>query len=218
MYNDRWLDRLQRKFGRYAIRNLMTIIVAGMAIVYALDTIAYPVLRFRASSYLAFDLRAILRGQIWRLVSFIFIPPNSSLLFIIFSLYFYWMIGTGLERQWGAFKFNAYYICGMIGTIIAGCITGHATNYYLNMSLFLAFAMIYPNYQMILFFFLPVRMKHLAAIDLIALVIMFLFDGFSGKLALIAAIANFILFFWQDLNMRINALWRRYKFRRDMYR
>ena len=106
----------------------------------------------------------------------------------------------------------------MIGTIIAGCITGRATNYYLNMSLFLAFAMIYPNYQMILFFFLPVRMKHLAIIDAISLAVMFIFDSFSGKIALIAAVANFILFFWQDMNMRINTLWRRYKFRRDMYR
>ena len=213
--SERWLDRLQWKYGKYAIRNLMTIIVAGMAIVYILDSMTYTVIHYRVSRYLSFNLQAILHGQIWRLISFIFIPPDSNPLFVIFSLYFYWLIGSSLENQWGSFKFNVYYLCGMIGTIIAGCITGHATNYYLNMSLFLAFAMLYPNYQVVICFILPVKMKHLAMIDAAAMLIMFLRDGLPGKIALVAAIANFILFFWRDIYSRIHAMWRRYKWRRN---
>ena len=67
--------------------------------------------------------KAVLHGQVWRLITFIFIPPNSNILFILFSLYFYWLIGSALENQWGEFRYNIYYLCGMICTVIAGMIT-----------------------------------------------------------------------------------------------
>ncbi len=85
--------------------------------------------------------------------------------FIAFSLYFYYLIGTALEREWGSFWFDVYYFCGAIGTVIAGFITGSATNYYLNMSLFFAFAALYPNFQVLLFFFIPIKIKWLAYVD-----------------------------------------------------
>ena len=134
------LDRWSYKYGRYAIENLMIYIVIGMAIVFASDFLLLPQIGVSLSSLLAFDRAAILSGQIWRIVTFIFIPPDSSMLFILFSLYFYWLTGGGLESAWGAFKFNIYYLVGILGTIIAGMLTGYATNYYLNMSLFFAFA------------------------------------------------------------------------------
>ena len=120
---NQWLDRMDRKFGKYAISNLMMYIVASMAVVYALE-ILMPV---NLTAYLVFSKAAILRGQLWRLVTFLFLPPNSSLLWILFSLYFYWMIGSALENQWGSFRFNMYYLFGMLGTIISGMITGYAT-------------------------------------------------------------------------------------------
>ena len=143
----------------------MTIIVDGMGIVYLIDLVLYPMANFSLSSVLTFNRDAVLHGQIWRLITFVFIPPNSNILFILFSLYFYWLIGRSLENLWGAFRFNVYYLCGMIGTILTGLITGYAINNYLNLSLFLAFALMYPDYQGMAFFVLPVNMKYLALID-----------------------------------------------------
>lgn len=210
-----WLDKLDRKFGRHYIRNLMTIIVAGMGIVYLMDLVLYPMANFSLSSVLAFNRDAVLHGQIWRLVTFVFIPPNSNILFILFSLYFYWLIGSSLENQWGAFRFNVYYFCGMLGTILAGLITGHATNSYLNLSLFLAFALMYPDYQVMVFFILPVKMKYLALIDLAGLAVMFVFDSWSGRVALLFALINVVLFFWHDFIDGIKNAKRRREFRKN---
>src|SRR5690554_5027037 len=128
-----WINKLERKFGRYAIPNLMYYIIGGTAAVYILQTI----LRFPLIYHLAFIPELIMRGQVWRVITFIFIPPASSMIFIFFVLYFYYMIGSTLENEWGSFKFNLYYLFGMIGTIIAAFITGFGTSVYLNLSLFL---------------------------------------------------------------------------------
>ena len=210
MLLNRWLDRLDRKLGRYAIRNLMTVIVAGMAAVYVLDVLS-PV---GVSYYLAFSKAAILHGQIWRLVTFIFIPPDSSMLFIIFALYFYWLAGSALENQWGSFKFNVYYLCGMIGTILSGWITGYATNSYLNLSLFLAFALLYPDFQVNLFFFLPVKIKYLAMLDAAGLLLSFIVGTMASRLALAMALINVAIFFGGDLISRIKNMYRRYKWKK----
>lgn len=209
------LDKLNRKYGRHSICNLMNYIIGGMAVVYLMDLIIYPMTHLSLSSILAFDRSAIFHGQIWRLFTFIFIPPNSNLLFIIFSLYFYWLIGNSLENQWGSFRFNVYYFCGVIGTMLAGLITGYATNYYLNLSLFLAFALMYPDYQVLLFFILPVKMKYLALIDAVGLIFMLITDSWSGKVALLVALANVILFFWKDFVQSIKDAKRRYDFKKN---
>lgn len=121
---------LARKFGKYVISNLMMYIVSAMAVVFVLDMLM-PV---NLTAYFMFNKAAILRGQLWRLVTFLFLSPDSSIVWILFSLYFYWMIGSALENQWGSFRFNMYYLFGMLGTIISGMITGYATNSYLNLS------------------------------------------------------------------------------------
>lgn len=215
MYNSGWIDQLQRKFGRYAIRNLMTIVVGGMGVVFLLDMLLGSLTGFSVSSLLAFNRNAILRGQVWRLITFVLIPPNANSLMIIFSLYFYWMIGNALESQWGAFKFNLYYLCGMVGTILSGFITGYATNTYLNLSLFLGFAMMYPDYQVNLFFFLPVKMKYLALIDAVGLLIAFFQVGLNGKVALLVAIANVLIFFWNDMKTQVQNWYRRYQWKKN---
>ena len=106
-------------------------------------------------------MRAILHGQIWRLVTFLMYPPSSDFLFIVFSLYLYYMIGRQLEYQWGAFRFNVYFFVGVIGHILAAFIAYFAlgltgitfpmTTYYLNLSLFMAFAAQYPDMEFLLF-------------------------------------------------------------------
>ena len=123
MYEQTFLEKLNRKFGRFAIRNLMAIIVCGMAAVFLLDLYLTHEKGIYFSSYLTFDRAAILSGQFWRILSFIFLPPDSSVVFIVFSLYFYWLIGSALENQWGSFRFDLFYLCGILATIAVGFIT-----------------------------------------------------------------------------------------------
>lgn len=213
-YQFRWLKRMERKYGRYAISNLMTIIVGGMAIVFVMSLLA-PV---NLTGLLAFDRNQVLRGQIWRLFSFIIIPPATSLLFIIFSLYFYWLLGSALENEWGSFKFNVFYLCGIVSTIVAGLITGYATNFYINMSLFLAFAILNPNFQLMMFFIIPVKVKYLAYIDAAFFLYMLVINNWAGRIVLLISVLNLILFFWQDGVNLIKQANRRAKWKRSIRR
>lgn len=206
-----WMDRLEEKYRRYAISNLMMYVVVSMAAVFVLDMLM-PV---NLSSYLIFNKAAILRGQVWRLVTFMFLPPNSSIFWILFSLYFYWMIGSSLENQWGSFKFNMYYLFGMIGSILSGMITGYATNSYLNLSLFLAFALLYPNVEVYVFFVLPVKVKYLAWIDAAGLLLSFVMGTMHTRIALVMALLNLLLFFGGDMIQRIKSAYRRYKWKQS---
>jgi len=204
-----WYDKIARRFSRLAIPDLMKYIVLTMGAVFIIDFVT----GYKASSLLMFDWAAIQQGQIWRLISFIFIPVNSSPIFIIFSLYFYWMIGVGLEQEWGAARFNLFYLTGIVGTIIAGIITGYAVNFYLNLTLFLAFAVLFPNFEVRLFFFLPVKMKWLAWLDAAYLAYLLIISDWPGRLAIIVSLANFILFFWQSawnrvINFRRQQKWK----------
>src|SRR5690606_20929694 len=126
----KWIDRLERKFGRYAIKNLMTYIVILNAVVYMLMMIPGTNLLNK----FVLEPSLVLKGEIWRLITYIFIPPSTSPIFIIFVLYFYYMIGSNLENEWGSFRFNLYYFLGMLGTTIATFITGGgATPLYINL-------------------------------------------------------------------------------------
>ncbi len=190
-----WLYRMEYKYGRHAIVNLMQTVVIGMALVFVADLLNPTV---NLASYLTLDRNAILHGQVWRLVTFLFLPPDSSLLFIFLSLYFYYWIGGSLESTWGSFKFNIYYLCGVLGAIAACLITGYADNYFLNMSLFFAFAALYPDTQLLLFFVIPVKIKWLAWLDAALFAFSFITGGWPTKVALLMSLVNFLLFFGPD--------------------
>ena len=177
----------------------MKYIVICMGAVFVMNLVFNGML----SGYLIFDKAAIFAGQVWRLISFIFIPINSSPLFIIFALYFYWMIGEALESEWGVAKFNIFYLTGMIGTIIAGLITGFATNHFLNLSLFFAFAILFPNVELRLFFVLPVKVKWLAYLDAAYFAFLLVMSDWPQRIALLVSVANIALFFWDDARTRI---------------
>lgn len=189
------LNKLNRKFGRFYISNLMLYIVIGTAIVFSFQYIfpTLPLLQF-----LTFSRNAVLHGQIWRIISFIFIPERDNPFTMIFWLYLYWWIGSSLEAQWGGFNFNVYYFSGVIFSLIGGLLTGYATVHYINLSLFLAMAVINPNMQLLLFFFIPVKMKWLAWIDAAILLRSFFLSGMGGKVLIILSLLNFALFFGGD--------------------
>ncbi len=195
-----WIDKLSRKIQKIAIPSLMKYIVIIMGAVFVLDILFVGMM----SQFLFFSRPAIMAGQIWRVISFIFLPINSSMIFIIFALYFYWFIGESLESEWGYAKFNLFYITGIIGTIIAGLITGFATNHYLNMSLFFAFAVLYPEFQVRLFFILPVKVKWLGYINAAYFLFEFVVSSWPRRIALLVSVANIILFFEGDVRRRIN--------------
>lgn len=162
------IDKLEKKFGKYAIKNLMYYII----MLYALG---FVILVFQPGIYynwLSLNAPAILSGHIWRIFTYIIYPPTGSLITILISLYFYYMIGTMLERQWGAFRFNLYFFTGVllhaIAAIIIYVIWGvvlEMGTYYLNLSMFFAFAAMFPDMQVLFMWLIPIKMKYLAWID-----------------------------------------------------
>jgi hypothetical protein len=192
---DRLLARLDRRFGRYAIEGLPMFIVGGMGIVFLL-----AMTRPELVSALTFSIPAIARGEVWRVFTYLFIPPGSSTWWILFNLYWVWMVGSNLEVEWGAFKLNAYYLLGMLGTTAAALITGGAQgNMYLNLSLFFAFATLFPEYEILLFFVLPIRMKWLGWLSFAVVGYEAAMGDWSVRAAIIAALSNYLLFFWGDI-------------------
>ncbi len=195
---DRFLAELERKMGRFYIPGLMKVICFGMAGVFILDLV-FARSAVSASAFLAFSREMVLRGQIWRLFTFIFIPPDSSLLFIVFALYLYYFLGTALENRWGSRRFNLYYLIGIIGADIGGMLLGYNTNSYLNLSLFLAFACLYPDHEVLLFFILPVKMKYIAWADAALLVYSLVVGTWAQRGCMLFSLLPFFLFFGQDL-------------------
>lgn len=210
---NKYLDKLERKFGKFAISGLMMFIVVGMGAVYIFDLVLSmkPDNTIFISSLLTFNKSLILQGQVWRAISFLLIPPyEGNIIFVVFELYFLYMFGEGLEQKWGSFKFNIFYLIGTIATIIVGCIFGFATNAYLNASLLLAFAILYPDYEILIFFILPVKMKWIGLLDGAMLVYLFITGSLADKVLLLIAFANIIIFFGKDFFSNIYYFGRRY--------
>jgi membrane associated rhomboid family serine protease len=206
---------MQRKF-RFGIDNLMIYITATMLAVYLADLI----MQMGLTNYLYFSRSLIFGGQIWRLITFIFIPPQTSMIFVLFSLYFYYFIGDSLERAWGASQFTFYYLCGAIGTILAGMITGTAGNSYLNLSLFFAFAQLFPETRVLLFFIIPVKIKWLANLNWVLFAVSFIGAliqlDFATCASILVSIINFFLFFGPSFIDRIKAWNRRRNYRKQI--
>lgn len=214
----KWMNKLERKFGKYAIQNLMYYVIILYALGFILNVIA-PSFYY---NYLSLDMYAIMHGQVWRLITFIIQPPNTSLLFAIFTLYLYYMIGRQLELAWGVFRFNLYYFMGVVFHIIAALLVyvifGASLpigTYYLNMSLFFAYAALYPNQQFYLFMLVPIKVKWLAWIDAFYFgytILQAFLPKFGGgyygayykalALAAFVSFLNFLLFYFTSRNYK----------------
>ncbi len=206
MYKRDLITRLEYRFSRFAIQNFMTVIIGVMAFVYVLDFVFVARVGRTLSSLLYFDRALIMSGELWRIFTFILIPPDRSPIFIIFALYLYWLYGSALEEQWGAFRFNLFYLCGIVGTVIAGFIVGSSTNSFLNMSIFFAFALLYPDFELRIMLLIPIKVKYIAFAGLILYVYAFIFYPLSYKAAIIAAFINVILFFYKDFISTVKRL------------
>lgn len=196
------IDRFCYRHPRFGIPNLMTLIVAGNVLVLILSMMDRT---GTLASAFYFSPAHILKGQIWRLVTFPFVPEQDGI-WLLISLYFYYFIGSNLERQWGPGRFTIYYLLGMAFTIAFGFIVYFATGisiflsaYYLNMSLFFAFAALFPDTRVLLFFFLPIKIKWLALLDAAYFLIAVITNPFPINLLPIVAVLNFLVFCGSDL-------------------
>jgi hypothetical protein len=208
---DRFLARLERRFGRFAIPNLVFYVVAGMGLVWILS-----MTRPEVVDRLVLDMDAVRAGQVWRLGTFLFIPIASSSwlplppwLLMLITLYFTWWIGVSLEQHWGAFKFNAYYFVGMLGTIAVATFAGPQTNVWLNASMFLAFATAFPDVQILFMFILPIRVKWLGILAALGIGYAALAGGWGTRAAILVSFGNYLLFFgdhWMSLLRQRNVI------------
>lgn len=196
------MGELKKRYYRFVyknankgIPNLMQSIVLAMGTLFAADFLFAMMSRPGLMNLFIFDRDRIFAGEVWRILSFIILPPNYSLLFIIFALYLYWLMGKFLESFWGILKFNLFYFSGVLFTIVGGMILGATTNIYLNMSIFFAFALINPNFELRLFFFIPVKIKYLAMLNAGFYVLMIILSPWAEKVAIIVSLLNVLLFF-----------------------
>lgn len=198
------MKNLRHQFERFCylnrhkgIPNLMLYICIGNAIVYLMSSILGNTLLY---SVLIFDRTAILHGQVWRLISYPLTMYNSNLLFMFIYLLCYYTLGRAMESMWGTLKFNLFYLSGIlmmdVYSMIFGC---RADVYYLNMSMFLSYATMFPQAQFLLFFIVPVRAWIFALFDLIVILLGLLGQRFPYNLFPIIALANYFLFFGSDV-------------------
>lgn len=214
-----WLNKMERKFGRYAIPNLMNYIIALYVAGFVLNMINPT---FYAE-FLSLDASAILRGQVWRVVTFIIQPPSNSIIWVFFAIMLYHFIGRQLEMAWGTFRFNVYFFAGVLFHVIAAILTYVLTGIvlpmgtgYLNLSLFLVFAALYPDMQFLVYFVIPIKAKWLAWLDGILFLYTILqaflpsyggnpFYGVYYKanaLAAFVSLLNFLIFFLSSRNVK----------------
>lgn len=201
-----WMDRLERKIGRFAIPNLMRYIIFANVIVYFISLIQpYIIVQ------LALIPAYVKQGQVWRLLTFIFVPPlGSNILLTALSLFCYYWIGGALERTWGAFRFNLYYFSGIIATIIASFIMDTAAlPSYVNQTLFLALATLYPDTQILMMYIIPLKAKWAGVLSAVLMLVQFIQGSMETRGLMIAALAGYIIFFLPILIRNLRNMGRR---------
>ena len=227
----KFIDKLERKFGRFGIPNLTIYMIICYVIGYALMIVNPGIL-----NWLSLEPAYILRGQVWRLVTWVLYPPSTSgvLWFAIAVLFFYYPIGTSLERTIGTFKYTLYIFSGVVFTILGAFIlyfllggnvlVGNVfSTYYISLSTFLAYAMCYPDMQVLLMFIIPVKMKWMAIFYVVIVVYEMIQYIMAGAwylvIPIVASLLNFIIFYFGTKDFsRYNPkeIHRRNEFRRAM--
>lgn len=198
-----WISKLERKFGKYAIHNLMFYIIGLNLLGFVLLT-ASPQFFY---NYLILDARAILHGQIWRIVTFLLTPSGTSLFSLVIFCLLYYSIGNALESVWGSFRFNLYYFIGVLLHVLVAIIiylttkrVVYLSTSYLNLSLFLAYGVEFPEAEIYFMMILPIKMKWLAIADglyfAMQIILGLVGGNFTGAIAAFVAMGNFLIFFF----------------------
>ncbi len=194
-----WLNKLERRFEPFAISNITLYIVIAQtfvlltALMQAIDV-----------NQLVLVPALVQAGQIWRLLTFVAIPPGFGI-FAAFALYLFYLYGNALEQYFGVVRYNLFLLVGYLLTVGIAFVspTSMATNLFLGGAVFLAFAFLNPDFTLHLFFILPVKIKWLALITWVFYGFTFVTGGPTEKLGVLAATGNFLLFFGKDIIQRI---------------
>ncbi len=204
------VDRFLWKHPNFGIHNLMLYVVIGNAVIYLLSLMDSS---GTLSYYLVFSANRVLKGEIWRLITFVFVPRTSSIIGMLLLLYFEYFIGRLLEQAWGKGKFSVYYLLGMAFTILYGLIVRLLTGndvmldaVYLNLSMFFVFATLWPENRVLLFFIIPIKVTWLAYAEAVLFLISMIR---GGTLLPLIGILNYFLFCGDQLISRIQPWFRR---------
>ncbi|MCI9646096.1 MAG: hypothetical protein HFH40_04680 [Lachnospiraceae bacterium] len=209
-----FLNKMERKFGKYAVSNL-TFWLLGAWLVGFIIQLTMP----EVQRLLMLEPAFILRGQIWRLVSWLLIPPSVNMIFLIFFFSCYYFIGTSIEQAIGTFRYNVYLFSGLLCSILGAFLlyvfyyltTGgisvstigyYFSTQYITMSLFMVFAVIYPDVEFRLYFLIPFKAKWMGILDAAWMVFMFVVTGLPGRVAILSSFLNFIIFFFSTRNYK----------------
>lgn len=207
---------LRNRFERFCfthrtkgIPNLMFYITIGSAVVYLISMFSNNYTLYNA---LAFDKTLILQGQVWRLFTYVFVYDAGNLLFTAISLWCYYTLGKAMENSWGTFRFNLFYFTGvLLMDVFCMVIGGRANVYYLNLSLFLGYATLYPNAQFLFMFIIPVKAWIFALVDIVLtlydVITMTSLGLLPYSLFPLVAIGNYFLFFGKDVLNVIPVSW-----------
>jgi membrane associated rhomboid family serine protease len=209
----RWMDKLERNFGDWSIPQFPLFIAAANGLIYLLDLL-HPGFAYR----LLLDPAAVHAGEWWRIVTFLFVPPRWSPIGMAIWLYLLYQYSTALENEWGEFRFCFFYLVGALATMLGALFIAHDTisNVPLNTTLFLAFAALFPDFELLLFFFLPVKVKYMAWGVWLMMGWHFLWGGFVTRVAIGTSLLNYAIFFGPELWEQAALKWQVYKNRRRM--
>jgi hypothetical protein len=203
----KFLNRLERKFGDYALPNVTVYLIVLQGLTYFLSMANHEYVNLLVLSH-----DRLFAGEWWRVLTLLFIPQDMNPLFFIFYLMILFMTGQALEAQWGVFRYNAYLLVGYIATVLVVLIPDAVvSNFFLMESIFLAFAWLYPDFEFLLFFFFPVKVKWLALLAWIMYLVAFLRGNWATKAEVLAGSLNFALFFHSDLLQWIRTSNRKFK-------
>ena len=213
-----FLRKMEQRFGRYAIHELPVLMIAFQVVGYTLAMVAPKML-----NWICFDPARICRGQVWRLVTWVLMPPSSLDIFTVIMLFFYYWIAKTLANTWGDFYFNIYILGGIlitdIGMMIAypiflssgtaasminiAYMSAFVTTYYIQTSILLAFAFTYPNAQVLLYFIIPIKMSWLGIFECVMLAYSFYKVGLATpRLVILLSIVNFVIYILLTRDMK----------------
>jgi len=244
------MSKFEKKFGKYAIPNLTTILIACYAVGYLLQFTGNTGIL----NYLTLDPYSICHGQVWRLVTWLVVPPSAgNIITTLIMLYFYWSLGNTLEKVWGVYRYNVYMLLGLLLTVAGAFLTMGISYFmydelwvlmsqagalcfstaYINMSIFLAFAVTFPEMQVLLMFIIPIKIKWMG----IVYGIMVVWEFISGaavrlsngaavdvslfkRIAILFSLLNFIIFFFSSRRMIISPkqIKRRHDYKKEVHR
>jgi len=194
------IDLLDKKLRRYAVHNITLYLILGQVLffVFALSG------RFILERVLLVPDR-VLAGEWWRLITFLFIPPATNPIFAFFAWYLFYLMGSALEGHWGAFRYDLFLLIGYIVTVAVTFLFpfSAATNIFIGGSVFLAFAFLYPDFQLYILFIIPVKIKWLALLTWIGYAYELITGSWYTRLLVLASISNLLLFFGRDILWRM---------------